>query len=530
MATFEYVDTQNKVQKVEAPDEQTALKTATNIAPTSGVVSANALANPVTAPTVPQPKQPTQPEQFVSSFDSFLQSTQKDTDDRIAAARESSQDILSQLTRESQFDSKGMFDTSFREQGGDTALKSLQDESLRLAQLQGKFRSMSERVSSGQGQSKIFESAQLSEVGRQEAVEVGNQALVVAALQGNVNTARQIALDVTEFAYQDKQLKLEGIKNQLDVAQQYAQADTARAIERERTLVTKELDDITRAKEAVQTAIASGSASTEELQTLTSQKVDDRTKEAVAQQIVARAARLDKQIEQGQIALNNRLKLVQLAAAGDKSAIKQLGYDPNAVDNAQEYEQKTAETQNTLDVASNLVNNKTGLKLATGAFQSPLLTSLRSVIGGAGAGAAGGSVIPGVGTAIGAGVGAVTGLVGGLAVDRTQLVNKKMDFLSDLTYLVNTEGFQEFINFKESGLTFGSLTEGERNAIFSAANELNSSIEPDENGRVKAVRASEQKTRENIEKVVYGLQKVQDELNAQNGVTSDEFNEIRNLR
>lgn len=297
MATFQFTDKDNKQQTVTAQNANQALQTAKNIAPDSGVIEVKDLVaeqpkiKPVQIPVTSQPLD------RVETFDDILARTQAETDRRIQESRESTNDILNQLLQSSESDSQQLFEQSFRQQGGQRELERLQDESTRLAELQGKFRSLKERVSGSAGQTKILSGAQISEIGRQEAVEVGNQALLVQARQGNVATARQIAMDTVDLSFKDRQIELQALGQQIDVAMTFANQDQQRALNREQTVINNELRELEETRTAIDTAIMTGEASVEEMQQLTNPDVSDRDKRKISQLITARTTRNDREYE-----------------------------------------------------------------------------------------------------------------------------------------------------------------------------------------------------------------------------------------
>lgn len=80
-------------------------------------------------------------------------------------------------------------------------------------------------------------------------------------------------------------------------------------------------------------------------------------------------------------------------------------------------------------------------------------------------------------------------------------VNDKQDFLSGISFLVNSTTFNEVLELKQGGVTFGNMTEGERIAAGRAANRLNASVDIDPNGTVIGIRGSEDKFREDLQLV-----------------------------
>lgn len=329
-------------------------------------VSMGSLTTPPTPIDIPQPKLPTPPTAFAGQFEPVLQQAQ---DGIIRAQTEEAakrDDILGRLLDTEVGSSQDVYNKAFTQAGGDTALSSLQDATTRLAQLQGKFRTGAQAVSGAKGQSKVFEGVQLGELSRQEAIEVGNQALVVQALQGNFESARQIALDTSNFAIEDRKAELDNLYKQYQAIGTVVANQEAQLIDKER----RRLDTL---QESVNAAITSGGASVEEMQQLTNPNTTDDQKLATAQSIVARTARQDLALDRSVKGMQMRKSLIELAKAGDTNAIKQLGYDPNQFTPEALEEQNLRENALTaaldgVQKTQNMLDKRRGLEIATTNF------------------------------------------------------------------------------------------------------------------------------------------------------------------
>jgi len=253
------------------------------------------------AVVLPPPTVPTAPSEFVGRLEPVVKQANEGLIEVRTREVESRNDVLNRLLARDTQNMQGTYDDAFRDAGGNDYLKQFTDATTRLAQLQGKFRSAAQAVSGAQGQSKVFEGAQLSELSRQEAVEVGNQALVVQALQGNLDSARQIAMDTARFASEDRQAELQDLLAQYQALDGIVQGQEAQLIDAQKRKAQAELEELTYTRELSLAAISSGMASVEEMQSLTSLDVDDFTKQQIAQQIIARGA-----AEQRQFTLEDR--------------------------------------------------------------------------------------------------------------------------------------------------------------------------------------------------------------------------------
>lgn len=281
-----------------------------NIEPT---VSAGSIANPPVPVTVPQPQQAPQPSNFVQNLNPVIESGNAGVQtlgQNIIQAQTQEADqrnnLLNQILNQEFGSSQNTYQSALNQnlqnitgQDPDSFMQGLADANTTLAMLQGKFRSAGQNISSAQGQSKVFEGAQLNELSRQEAVEVGNQALLVQAMQGNFDTARQIALETANFASQDQQTQLNNAYKQLDALTGIVDQQTQQLIDQEKAKIQAEQQDIQRTQGLVDSAILEGSATVGEMQQLTSTSVSNQEKQAIAMRIINRSRGADKAFDRG---------------------------------------------------------------------------------------------------------------------------------------------------------------------------------------------------------------------------------------
>lgn len=251
-------------------------------------VTAQQIVNPPQQVQVPTPKVPTQPQQFVQRLEPTINQGSQGLITAQTREAEARNDVLSRLLNSDSASSQSIYDNAFRRQGGNEYLQQFTDANTRLAQLQGKFRTAKQAVSGAQGQSQAFEGVQLSEVGRQEAIDVGNQAILVQALQGNVETARQIALDTTRFATEDRQFELENLMAQFDALDGIVQGQEKQLVDNARIEAEREYDQLKRMQTAIDTAIQTGGASVEEMQSLSDTNISTEEKFNLANAIINR--------------------------------------------------------------------------------------------------------------------------------------------------------------------------------------------------------------------------------------------------
>lgn len=279
---------------------------------------------------------------------------------------------------------------------------------------------------------------------------------------------------------------------------------------------------INEAKAYAEVAIGSGYASADELALLNDVTVDTQTKKALAEKVVARSAAekvaMEKAAHNASMASamwGNRAKMMDLALGGDPKALAALGWDPRVLDSAadvQEHEIKTLENQSLLSTLSRIKSNESGIKSSTGAVKSAWLQGLF-----AGPAAGQGSQDRGfLGNLV-----KFTPVLGNIT-NAAHAINSKEDLISDVSMLVQNDGFRRYVELKESGVSLTPFTDADRQAII-AAGELGSKIIWDkETGQVTGIRGSEKEFKRALDQYTSKIEGNQDTLNA-NFLSQDEL-------
>jgi hypothetical protein len=212
---------------------------------------------------------------------------------------------------------------------------------------------------------------------------------------------------------------------------------------------------------------------------------------------------------------SQRANILEMAEKGDQFAIEALGYDPRSTGHTPEeimkYERNQVEARGTISMIDKMLGNSRGIGAITGQLKNPTLSGF--FMGGKSDGSALSLIsrIP------------VIGNIQGVIQSR----NDRDQIIADLQNLYNTEGFQEFIGLKQSGLTFGSLDNAERLAIFAAANRLNSAlnIEPT-TGRITDYQGTADDLRKDLAEVQKGLRAREEEISSNLYLSPEEKKQI----
>ena len=173
--------------------------------------------------------------------------------------------------------------------GIDTNLKELQDIQLQLTDIDTGSGLTKSRLEGGAGQTAGQLGRELTQEDRENAVRTSGLAARAAVLQGNINTATQLARDTVDLAFKDRQLKAENLLNQLNYFQGISDQQTGQLLEQDKRQYEAELANIKELKDNIANAMVNG-ASQAEITQLNDANLDDASKLALAQSITARGA------------------------------------------------------------------------------------------------------------------------------------------------------------------------------------------------------------------------------------------------
>lgn len=440
--------------------------------------------------------------------DQYTANLEKQAAELQPAATSGVQSYIDQLTQSRGI--TGLTDTAYRTAGGvDDIQVELNDISDQIRKEQMALRRTLERLDKNQegriGQGTQFEKARIE---RQSLSKQADLYIIQMGVQGRYDSAKAIADRAVSAQLEQQTNDLEIAKfNYLENKELFTKAEQrafeAKAADRER-LLTEQKENKTAIYDLAIQAQQDG-APTAVVQAMMTAKTREEAAGLGGQYIGA----LDREAKRASISasyasqanslLSQRMNLMELAMAGDAQSITQLGYDPRQTgltsDEVKQAEAEINQAGVSLNVIDNLLQNERGIGAITGQVKNPTISGFFQ-----------GGKAEGIGTLTRfvPGVGNIQGAV--------QSRNDRDNALTDLTYIYNTEGFQTFIGFKESGLTFGSLTEGERAAIFAAANRLNSAIERNPiSGEVTGYRGTDENLRADLALVGDGLEAYQEE-------------------
>lgn len=263
----------------------------------TGSVSAADLATPVQPVTVPEPVTTPVPTRTLK----ISENVSRDANGFIAA-QTAEADRLKQLEAEyakqgNQQSLSDLFNTTLADNGVTTSsLKELKDIQLQLTDMNTGNEMAKTKIEGAAGQTQSQALREVTQQDRENAVRTAGLAARAAVLQGNIETARTLAVDAVDIAYKDRQDKANNLLNQINSLQGKVDDQTAQLLEEEKRSYEAELASLKELKDASSAAIASGAASQSEIAQLTDPSIDDATKLSLAQSITARGAAEDRNL------------------------------------------------------------------------------------------------------------------------------------------------------------------------------------------------------------------------------------------
>lgn len=467
-------------------------------------VSANDMANPTPTVNPPIPKVNTNDG---SQLNSLIGNVATNNQNFITAQSEEAAKAkeLAGLLGTQTFDGAGQREALGEQYGLPANLSRLTDIQTQLTQANTASGVTKTQIEGAAGQTMAQAQREVTQEDRENAVRTAGLAAEAAVLQGAVETASTLIDQAMSDFYQDRILQNQNMITQLNYYSGIVDEQTKQLVDQETRKYEADLLEIQDAKTTVNAAVATGLASANDIATMTALSGNPAKQQEYANQIIAKAARQDLALRQAEI--NARLadkgvKAPELQNFGtsDKPIWRQwnadLGTweDVSGVDSASLQKDNLATiTEHTIEAnraIDSILSKPLGIKATTGIIQ-----------GGIGTGVEAATTQPWQ-------VAPTSALISGV-----QAANERMDLLSDLSFLVNDATFSEMRSLKESGVTFGALTEGERKAIGRASDALFSALKVDDSGMVTGINTTEDKFYSLVNDYQQKLIQYQDEAN-----------------
>lgn len=222
------------------------------------------------------------------------------------------------------------------------ALGELKDIQLQLAGIDEQSELSKTRIEGAAGQTLGQSQREVTQEDRENAVRRSGLAARAAILQGNIETATTLANQAVDLLYKDRTLRNQNLNNQITSLQNVVDDQTSQLLEQERRTYEEDQASIEEVKNAVNTALTSGAATSADISQLTDPSLDDATRLSLAQSIVSRGATEDRDLDiaqqraairaSGASAALNEQKLAQAAEEVDKTGISPVTGKPFTVD------------------------------------------------------------------------------------------------------------------------------------------------------------------------------------------------------
>jgi hypothetical protein len=361
------------------------------IAPTT-IKAADLTAPPPPVTTPPPPVQGSIPTQTAG----VVQNVAKDVTGLITAQTQEAQRARELAQEMSALGDQGSLSDMFSQErsrlGIDTNLQELKDIQLQLSDMDTGSKLTETRIEGAAGQTLAQGQREVTQEQRENAVRTSGLAARAAVLQGNINTATQLAKDTVNLAFQDRTLKAQNVLNQLNYYQGIVDDQTAQLIEQDKRQYEAEIAAIEELKTNISTAMVNG-ATQAEIGQLNDPNLDDASKLALAQSITARGANemrgLDMEAQRASIAQTNASTAnIYDQMASRRTALREAALTATSEQEAQQAK-AVADTEQALEIktlASELLQSS-GLDAAVGfGVKKSLVGSLPFVSGDAIAG------------------------------------------------------------------------------------------------------------------------------------------------
>lgn len=411
-------------------------------------ISANDLANPPQSLNVPEPLQPPVPN--IRMAENVGREVERFIGDNLQSRRdlENKMSEFSALTGGETMNE--MFQSQLEQFGATPeTIKELQDIQLQLARRTEDSAVRKSRIENAPGQTMAQAQREVTQESREEAIRSAGLASRASVLQGNINTAREMANQAVQLAYQDRQFHAQNMLQQINMLQGQVDRETSQLLQREQRAFQEDLRQTERIEQAVDSAMKTGDVSSNEIAMLTSPNTTDGERLALAQLIQARSAGEMRDMDMQARELDMAVKAEQLAklrepkVATRQTDIIEVGGQKQLVDT------QTGDVLATFgaDVSNDEIITAKKTQFAT------TIDSLRNH--------------PGMAKAVGP-----TAIQRWTPFRVDVMSGQVSDFTGSLENVVKTLTLNTYAEAKERGMTFGAMSEAEWDILGQSATQI----------------------------------------------------------
>lgn len=253
-------------------------------------ISAKDLANPVVQPKLTEPVQPTIP----ASLSGTISNVRNAGDQIIQAQTEEARQLKELRAQQAALAGEGtlsdLYNNLSKQYQMPANMRELQDVQLQLSENKTNSELTKSRIAGAGGQTYNQAVREISQEDREQAIRDAGLAARAAVLQGNIETASTLVNQAVQFAYQDRTLRNQNLINQINDLRGTVDNQTQQLLDAEQRKYEEDQAQIQRIQGAVDAAMASGAATSQDIAKLTSPNVSDEERLALAQSIAARGA------------------------------------------------------------------------------------------------------------------------------------------------------------------------------------------------------------------------------------------------
>lgn len=232
-------------------------------APIQPTVSANELTNPPAPVTPPVPTAPTIP----ARVGQFVSNVARDNQGFITAQTEEAKKRQETFDQFAALGEQGSLSDMMMEQrkelGIDTNLSELKDIQLQLTDMDTASALTKTRIEGAAGQTLGQAQREVTQEDRENAVRTSGLAARAAVLQGNINTATQLAKDTVDLAFKDRQLTSENLISQINYYQGLVDEQTSQLMEEDKRQYEADLERVNELKTSISEAMVNGATQAE---------------------------------------------------------------------------------------------------------------------------------------------------------------------------------------------------------------------------------------------------------------------------
>jgi len=487
-----------------ARSEERKARNANEVVREPNQVDATQLSQPVSRVTVPEPL-PTPEATGSQGVVSNVLGSIRSQSENARKLEESNQLLGSFADKSSAFD---MQDEQLKKFGvTPEKLARLEDIGLQLSDRNTESKITQSRIQGAAGQTAGQAGREVSQEQREESIRSMGLAAEASVLQGNIETGRSLARDAVTMALADRDFKYQNLIRQNNQLSKQVDDETSQLLMAENRRYTEERENINRVKDAVDSAVSTGAATSSQMAQLTDPNISDVDRMKVAQEVIANSASVDRNLKLAEIGaslssarLSAKKERLGLCQAGDASMCSEFNIDPNALTEEEIEErvnnhQQSLSLQGDMDRLQGVIDNDAGLQMSAGAIKSPLVSSILNPMGGV------------------------------LSYPAKKEV--KEQFLGDVEYLLNNRIFEKVAEIKAGGYS-GAISNVELNAMANASSVLNSlAIKDPDTGTIIGFRGGEENLRKELNYYMDIYTRANDALNTKALQTSQKSDIIK---